>query len=70
MIEIILSIFVIVVIGFYLFGLIEKYYIYPTMYTINPKINDQISLWLVMMFCLPLIIIFTDRKTLKQNPAQ
>ena len=34
----------------YIFGLLKNYYIYPDMYTINQKINNQLALWLIIMF--------------------
>jgi len=41
----------------YIFGYLKNYYIYAAMYTLNTKINNQLSIWLFTMFCIISIMI-------------
>ena len=41
----------------YIIGLLKNYYIYADMYTINQKINNQLSIWLIIMFWFVSIMI-------------
>ena len=41
----------------------KNYYIYALMYTINPKINNQISIWLISMFWIVSVMIIVGGLT-------